>query len=310
MHQARRRIVAAVLAAAATLAVLPTLGAQAAGAVEPSSARLPSATAIGTTVMGAAKTAAGFDAGDIISDDSFYNPYAMTAAQVQRFLEGRDCTPKDGSPCLADFRMDVPRTPASAERCAAIPARTNERASSIIVRVAEACTISPRVLLVLLQKEQSLLTSPSAGGYQKATGYACPDTAACDARYFGFFNQVYRAAWQFREYTAHPGDWRYRIGSNAIQYHPDAACGSSRVAIVNQATANLYNYTPYQPDEQTLAHPTGPAGACSAYGNLNFSRLYDQWFGDPRAVRYPGFQLPCLVYTGGRGCPPIRPFQV
>ena len=177
------------------------------------------------------------------------------------------------------------------------------------MRIAQACTISPRVLLVLLQKEQSLLTTPSAAGYQKATGYACPDTAACDARYFGFFNQVYRAAWQFREYTAHPGDWRYRIGSNAIQYHPDATCGSSRVEIVDQATANLYNYTPYQPDKQTLAHPTGPAGACSAYGNLNFSRLYERWFGDPRAVRYPGFQLPCLIYTGGYGCAPIRPLQ-
>lgn len=301
MHLLRRRVVAVVLAAAATLAVLPALG-----AMPPAdAARHP-----GATVSPAAATSSPvFDPGDIISDDSFYNPYAMTAEQVQRFLEQRDCNPKDASPCLKDFRMDVPRTAASPERCAAIPARKNERASSIIVRIAQACTISPRVLLVLLQKEQSLLTTPSAIGYQKATGYACPDTAACDTRYFGFFNQVYRAAWQFREYTAHPGDWRYRIGANAIQYHPDTGCGSSRVEIVNQATANLYNYTPYQPDKQTLAHPTGPAGACSAYGNLNFSRLYERWFDDPRTVRYPGFQLPCLIYTGGHGCMPVRPFQ-
>lgn len=299
MHLARRRLVAVVLAAAATLAVLPALGAPPA-AVAAAPAHPAAAAAAPSSV---------FDAGDIISDDSFYNPDSMTAAQVQRFLEQRDCTPQDASPCLKDFRMDVPRTAASPERCDAIRAGRNERASSIIVRIAQACTISPRVLLVLLQKEQSLLTTPSAGGYQKATGYACPDTAACDTRYFGFFNQVYRAAWQFREYTAHPGDWRYRIGANAIQYHPDAGCGSSRVEIVNQATANLYNYTPYQPDTQTLAHPTGPAGACSAYGNLNFSRLYDRWFGDPRTVRYPGFQLPCLIYTGGYGCAPIRPFQ-
>ena len=25
-------------------------------------------------------------------------------------------------------------------------------------------------------------------------GYGCPDTAACDAQYYGFFNQVYSAA--------------------------------------------------------------------------------------------------------------------
>lgn len=249
-----------------------------------------------------------FDPGDIISDDSFYNPNAMTATQIQRFLEQRDCTPKDDAPCLARFRMDTPDTPASAERCAAIESRRKERASSIIARIARACTISPRVLLVLLQKEQSLVTAPSRSGYQKATGYACPDTAACDTRYFGFFNQVYRAAWQFREYTAHPRDWRYRIGKNDIRYHPDVSCGSSRVAIVNQATANLYNYTPYQPNAQTLASPAGPSGDCSAYGNLNFWRIFGAWFGEPRSVRYPGFVPPCLVYRNGTPCPPLHPF--
>jgi hypothetical protein len=282
-------------------------------AAAPSAASASSAGSSATSASPAlavpAATQRGFDPGDIISDDSFYNPDAMTAGQVQRFLEQRDCTPVDASPCLADFRMDVPHTAASPGRCAAIPAGKAERASSIIVGIAKACTISPRVLLVLLQKEQSLLTAPSASGYQKATGYACPDTSACDSRYFGFFNQVYRAARQFREYTAHPGDWRYRIGANAIQYHPDVSCGASRVVIADQATANLYNYTPYQPNTQTLAHPGGPAGPCSAYGNLNFWRLYDRWFGDPRAVRYPGFVLPCLIYTGGYGCAPLRPLE-
>ncbi|MGH1548657.1 hypothetical protein ACRAWB_05575 [Leifsonia poae] len=184
-----------------------------------------------------AESPAPFYPGYIISDDSFYNPDAMTPGQIQDFLEERSCHPKDGVPCLADFRMNSPAQPASAERCAAMPARKKEAASSIIARVAKACTVSPRVLLVLLQKEQSLLTAPSASGYQKATGYACPDTAACDTRYFGFFNQVYRAAWQFREYTVHPGDWRYKVGDNRIQYHPDPACGAGEVRILNQATA-------------------------------------------------------------------------
>ncbi|MFF2051705.1 hypothetical protein ACFVU2_08895 [Leifsonia sp. NPDC058194] len=256
-----------------------------------------------TGVLGAERAA--FDPGDIISDDSFFNPDAMTAGEIQSFLEDRTCKPVDGAPCLADYRVDVPRIPASAERCTALPAKKAERASSIIARVAAACTISPRVLLVLLQKEQSLLTAPSPSGYQKATGYACPDTTECDKRYFGFVNQVYRAAWQFREYTVHPGDWRYRVGKNDIQFHPDASCGSSRVTIVDQATANLYNYTPYQPNDETLAAPTGPAGDCSTYGNLNFSRLYNTWFGDPLAVRYPAFALPCLNYAGGFGCDPV-----
>jgi len=280
----RLRLIAAASAATAALALVP-----AAAVAEPATPFYP---------------------GYIISDDSFFNPDAMTAGQIQEFLEDRTCHPKDGVPCLADFRMNTPAQPASAERCMAIPARKKEAASSIIARVAAACTVSPRVLLVLLQKEQSLLTAPSTDGYQRATGYACPDTADCDARYFGFFNQVYRAAWQFREYTVHPGDWRYKVGGNSIQYHPKATCGSSEVTILNQATANLYNYTPYQPNDDTLKHPAGPGGDCSAYGNLNFSRLYSAWFGSPLAVRYPGFVDGCLVYRDGFGCrtgTPLRP---
>ncbi|MFF1572037.1 hypothetical protein ACFVWR_04765 [Leifsonia sp. NPDC058292] len=250
-----------------------------------------------------------FDPADIISDDSFFNPNAMTAADIQEFLEDRTCVPKDDSPCLDRYRVDTPAVPASRDRCTAMRGQRDEPASSIIARVAKACTISPQVLLVLLQKEQSLLTAPSASGYQKATGYACPDTAACDTKFFGFFNQVYRAAWQFREYTVHPDDWRYRVGSNDIQFHPNAACGSSTVKIVNQATANLYNYTPYQPNDETLANPKGPAGSCSTFGNLNFSRLYSQWFGSPLAVRFSGWVPACLNYADGFGCPPIRPFD-
>ena len=154
----------------------------------------------------------------------------MSAADIQLFLE-RPLLPavRTRRPAWRDYRVDTPTPAGVAGRCTALRGARNERASSIIARVAQACTISPRVLLVLLQKEQSLLTAPSASGYQKATGYACPDTAACDAKYFGFFNQVYRAAWQFREYTVHPKDWRYRIGTNRIQYHPDASCGAGKV---------------------------------------------------------------------------------
>lgn len=283
MRLPRLRVIAAASAAAAALALVP------AAAV--------------------AESPAPFYPGYIISDDSFYNPDAMTAGQIQDFLEDRSCHPKDGVPCLADFRMNSPAQPASPERCAAMPAHRKEAASSIIARVAKACTISPRVLLVLLQKEQSLLTAPSSSGYERATGYACPDTAACDVRYFGFFNQVYRAAWQFREYTVHPKDWRYKVGGNTIQYHPDAACGAGPVTILNQATANLYNYTPYQPNEETLKAPKGPGGACSAYGNLNFSRLYSAWFGSPLAVRYTGFVEECLVYQSGFGCRQTTPLK-
>ena len=104
---------------------------------------------------------------------------------------------------------------------------TGERASSIIARVAKACTISPRVLLVLLQKEQSLLTAPSASGYQKATGYACPDTAACDPATSASSTRCTGRRGSSGVHRA-SGDWRYKVGANRIQFHPDAACGSTR----------------------------------------------------------------------------------
>ncbi|HEX6954530.1 MAG TPA: hypothetical protein VF156_06575 [Agromyces sp.] len=247
-----------------------------------------------------------FDPGFIVSDDAFYDADAMDEDEIQDFLESRDCRPVDLVPCLADHVEAVERVPAAGPRhCDAVEGGAAVPASRIIADVAEACGISPRVLLVLLQKEQSLLTRPSARGYERATGYACPDDADCDARYFGFFNQVYRAAWQFRQYTAEP-DRRYRVGAIDVGYHPDEACGASTVRIRNQATANLYNYTPYQPNEAVLADPTS-GDECSAYGNLNFWRLWHRWFGDPQAERLPAYFPPCSRLVGGYACPPVVP---
>ena len=47
-----------------------------------------------------------------------------------------------------------------------------------------------------------------------------------------------------------------------MQYHPETSCGSAKFTIRNQATANLYNYTPYAPNAAVPA-PTasGPGGA-------------------------------------------------
>lgn len=242
-----------------------------------------------------------FDPGFIVSDDSFYNSDAMSEAEIQAFFEAVSCRADAGVRCLADYRETTDSQPdAGAGHCTAYRGAPRERASRIVERVAEACRVSPRTLIVLLQKEQSLLTRPTERGYLRATGYGCPDTADCDEEYFGFFNQVYHAAWQFRQYSEEP-ERAYRIGTVNVQFHPDAACGASPVAIRNQATANLYNYTPYQPNQATLENPEAGDG-CSAFGNLNFWRLWHRWFGDPTSERYPGFLPPCTRLIGGDPC--------
>jgi hypothetical protein len=230
----------------------------------------------------AAAPAEQFDAGNIISDAEFFDSGAMNQAQVQQFLQGQSCAPRDAVPCLTTYSQETPSKPAAgAGHCAAYAGQASESASQIIWKVGQACGISPRVLLVLLQKEQSLITAPSSYGYARATGYGCPDTSGCDSAYFGFFNQVYRAAWQFRQYTLKPTQWRYRVGNNTIQFHPNASCGSSVVTVANQATANLYNYTPYQPNAAAISNLYGTGDGCSSYGNRNFWRMYYDWFGSP-----------------------------
>ncbi|WP_157421642.1 hypothetical protein [Agromyces sp. Leaf222] len=242
-----------------------------------------------------------FDPALIVSDDAFYDSAALTERQIQQFLENVSCRADEGIPCLADFTQTTETQPAEGgAHCAEYRGGVDEPASRIIAKTAVACGISPKALLVLLQKEQSLLTRPTASGYERATGYACPDTADCDQKYFGFFNQVYNAAWQFRQYTENPVR-RYMIGETSIGYNPDAACGASTVAIRNQATANLYNYTPYQPNAATLADPSA-GDACGAYGNLNFWILWNRWFGDPTLERFPAFFPACTRLVGGHPC--------
>jgi hypothetical protein len=250
----------------------------------------------------------GFDPGLIISDYNFFNADAMSERDIQDFLVTHPCKPRDGSsPCLSWFQQDTVSQPAEGTgHCAAYQGAKNERASRIIAKVADACGISPRVLLVLLQKEQSLITRPDASGYLRATGYGCPDTADCNTEYFGFFNQVYNAAWQFRQYTQEPVRG-YHIGTVDVRYHPNEACGATPVNIQNQATANLYNYTPYQPNAAALANVAEDGDACSAYGNLNFWILYNRWFGPTDTVPYPAIFNPCLNLVGGQPCRPVPP---
>jgi hypothetical protein len=231
-----------------------------------------------------AASASQFDPGNLISDSNFFQGEAMTDAQVQTFLQQRRPTCDAGYTCLPGYRQATPAMAATAY-CNAMDGRADESAASIIARVGAACDISQRVLLVLLEKEQSLVTdaNPTQRQYDRATGFACPDTAPCDPAFGGFFYQVYNAARQFQRYAAHPANYNHQANAwNTVLYNPIASCGSSPVYIANAATAGLYNYTPYQPNAAALANLYGTGDACSAYGNRNFWRIYSDWFGDPR----------------------------
>ncbi|WP_085486535.1 hypothetical protein [Agreia pratensis] len=255
----------------------------AAGPTNPASARADAASIAPTAVTVVADTV--FDPGFIISDELFYDGGALDADEVQEFLDEQvaECSP--GVVCLADYTQKTV-TREGDDVCGAYGGRESETGAEIIAKVGLACGISQKALLVLLQKEQSLVRNPAptAGDFSFATGYACPDTAACDVEYSGFYNQLYWAAWQLKRYSNPPGTTEFftsrPIGQpSPIAYNPDASCGSADVTLKNIATAALYYYTPYQPNAAAIA---GDADApCGAFGNLNFWKFYSEWFGDP-----------------------------
>ncbi|HEY2645157.1 MAG TPA: hypothetical protein VGI56_15515, partial [Galbitalea sp.] len=254
--------------------------------------------AFGATLIGAAPASATtapslFDPGLLASDVIFYNSATMNAAQIQTFLNGRVAKCTTGYTCLKDYKTATHAESAN-PMCKAYTAAASESAATIIAKVSVACGINPQVLIVLLQKEQSLVTStaPTAAKYAKATGYACPDSAPCDTEYSGFFNQVYHAAYQFIRYgmpkgtgpgTAYPTVFnRYPVGkSTTVRYSPTVSCGSRTVTIGSKATAALYYYTPYTPNTKAINNMYGTGDSCSSYGNRNFFRDFTDWFGSP-----------------------------
>lgn len=228
----------------------------------------------------------GFDPGYLISDRVFYDTSTMDLQQISDFIATTNagCVASE-QPCIAHFRQDTVDIPPSS-RCRGYQGQAGESAAQIIYKAAQSCGINPQVLLVILQKEQGLLTASGSAlndtRYRWAMGFACPDNQACDQRYAGFATQVYFAAAQFRRYQQNPTQFPFRAGvTNQIAFAPDPDCGGAGVKIVNQATANLYNYTPYQPDEYALQ---GLHTDCASWGNLNFYGLFQAWFGDPKAA--------------------------
>jgi hypothetical protein len=268
-------------------------------------------------VPAAALNSSSWSPGHIIDDVVFTNNASMTVQQIQNFLVAKvpTCDTNGTQPtthpngsggyytraqwsafsgnnapwaCLRDYYENTstlqnnfhdPSTP--------IPGAISS--AQIIWNAGQEFHINPQVILATLQKEQGLVTDdwPWYSQYKAAMGYGCPDTAACDSKYYGFYNQVESAAWQFRYYLDHPNAYNYWTGNNYIQYNPDSNCGGSNVYIQNAATAALYIYTPYQPNGSALNglsdSSPGGTGTCGAYGNRNFWWYFNTWFGSSLA---------------------------
>lgn len=252
-------------------------------------------------------TLAGFTPGNLISDAVFTAKNTMTEAQIQAFFNSKVTTCRGGVDsqgrpivCLKDFRITSVNRPADSY-CQGYTGAANETAARIIHRVAQSCGINPQVLIVMLQKEQGLVTHtwPDARRYDIALGQGCPDDAPCDPAFIGFFHQIYGAARQMQVYMEGKYFTWFAPGKTwNILYHPleyiDGAwvnrCGSAPVYIANKATSAMYYYTPYQPNAAALAAGSGEA-PCGAYGNRNFYNYFTDWFG---STQTPTAMVPVL----------------
>lgn len=144
------------------------------------------------------------------------------------------------------------------------------RPADILWRVAGSYTVNPKYLLVLLQKEQSLVEHPNPSQKQLdwATGYAVCDACSMNdprlQEFRGFANQLEYAAKQHRErYLVQLYTRGMTIGGHA----PGKTVLISGVPVtpVNNATAMLYSYTPH------------------LHGNRMLWTIWQRWFAQPFA---------------------------
>ena len=205
----------------------------------------------------------------LIEDDSFIATNSMSVGEIQRFLEL-----KGGA--LRNFTENG----RSAAQIIWDAAHGHDQASGTwngIVINQNTGTVNPRVILVTLQKEQSLITStsPSQTALTKAMGYGCPDNNlpsdkdanqnGCYDQYEGFTRQVENGAWQLRYNYERTRDAKCAAGfqKGVTTYISERYREPATFAFTpsNQATAALYCYTPYVYN-----------------GNYNFWNLFRQWF--------------------------------
>jgi hypothetical protein len=130
----------------------------------------------------------------------------------------------------------------------------NKSAAEMIADAAVAWNVSPKVILVTLQKEQSLLgrSGPSQTALDWALGVGKTDSSTI-YKYQGFGNQIWWGA--------------ATLNNNAERWKPGAQLliDGNYVVPSNGATHSLYRYTPH------------------IRGNTSFWLLYWRYFGDPRA---------------------------
>jgi hypothetical protein len=271
---------------------------------------------------------AAFNANRLIDDGIFNNVGSMSAAQIDAFLNARNS-------CISTNSGFSAVDPIGYSPSGGYQYGGNVSAGTVIAHAAQAYDLNPQVLLVTLQKEQSLVTSTSCSTntIAKAMGYACPDggssysysglnlytrngttytsaSGICvnSAAKAGFTQQVIRAAWLLKfgqqrslgniGWAIVRGNWD---NSDDLQscYSGPVTEGYRQVCPSGPTTY----YDGLRTIDGTTVHmDTGATAALYWYtphfhGNQNFVSLFESWFGSPVIPNYTWQVVGQYVYT-------------
>ncbi|MBU0636694.1 MAG: hypothetical protein ABH818_00500 [Patescibacteria group bacterium] len=186
-----------------------------------------------------------FNPNNIISDFEILDYTSMNLNDIKKFLQNKNSY-------LTNYSCIDPD-----KKTMSVPEIIYDRAINN--------KISPKLILVLLQKEQSLIedNNPNQKQLDWATGYGCPDNASCNQRWQGFWKQINSASLQFRDYMDNPHLYAYKANNTYTFTNPYGTINKEPVLVTpeNQATAALYNYTPHVYN-----------------GNYNFYKLWQRYF--------------------------------
>lgn len=198
-----------------------------------------------------------FNPNRIIEDSDLLDYDSLSLSEIQSFLTNK------GS-YLANYQtLNAHGTTKSAAEiiydashnnfdCAGVTLSDNPTEEEKQQKCKHITTINPKFLLILLQKEASLIEdpAPSQSRLDWATGYGCPDGWVCNPYYKGFGKQVNSASLQFLAYVNEPNRYTYQVGQTyTIKNTLDPYCTTENqtmsVTPANKATAALYDYTPH-----------------------------------------------------------------
>ncbi len=235
----------------------------------------------------------GFNPNKLIDDKVFSNSKTMSASDIQKFLENKGSVLANTSNSFISQLKEPVNNQALKEKLEdpSASSTTNRTAAELIYDAARSSGLNPQVILVTLNKEQSLITgrqNATAEQLQRALdfsmGFGCPDSQPCGEIYKGFYFQLFggvdaennrylgaakslmksfetpggRGPW-FNGGAAKVGD-TITLGNTLGGY--EGVQAEQSITLSNSATAALYRYTPHVFN-----------------GNYNFWRFFKLWFG-------------------------------